>query len=89
MTCTASRKWNAIDLAMHWHCNSTQAGCHNESRVVKDDKGEFELKALVPGWEYNLHLPDTPDGRIPWLGKLTVGAGEHKELGEFSIKNKP
>ncbi len=58
-------------------------------RVVTDDKGQFELKGLVPGWEYNLHLPHTPDGRLPFLGKLTVSPGEHKELGELSIQNKP
>ncbi len=58
-------------------------------RVVTDKDGQFDLKALVPGWEYDLLLPHTPDGRIPNLGRLTVSPGEHKVLGEFSIQNKP
>ena len=57
--------------------------------VMTDEKGAFELKALVPGWEYDLRLPSTLDGRIPSLGRLTVSPGEHKELGELSIQNKP
>lgn len=49
--------------------------------IETDAQGNFELRGLAPGWEYKVFFPPTPEGSIPQLTKLTITAGEHRELG--------
>ncbi len=49
--------------------------------IETDAEGNFELRGLAPGWEYKVFFPPTPEGSIPQLTKLTITAGERRELG--------
>jgi hypothetical protein len=51
--------------------------------TVTDEHGDFELPGLAPGWEYKVYFPPTPEGSIPQLTKLTITAGEQRELGDL------
>lgn len=53
--------------------------------AVTDELGNFELPALVAGWEYVVSLPPTPEGSLPQLTKVTVESGEQKELGDLAM----
>jgi len=53
--------------------------------VITDANGEFELKSLANGREYNLSLPHRPDGTIPGLTKVIAKAGEMIDLGDLAL----
>ena len=57
--------------------------------AMTDSEGRFELKGLVPEWEYELDLESRPDGTIPNLKSVAVDPGQTVDMGKLSIPAPP
>lgn len=57
--------------------------------ITTDEKGQFTMPALAPGWEYECALDDHPSGYVLNVAKVTVEPGQTVDLGKVNTPEAP
>ncbi|RCS48247.1 hypothetical protein DTL42_13665 [Bremerella cremea] len=57
--------------------------------ITTDEKGQFTMPALAPGWEYECALHDHPSGYVLNVAKVTVEPGQTVDLGKVNTPEAP